>query len=543
MAVVAVAADVLRADSMDTAANVSDIGGGAGSGLEPDIVYQGVGAISRKVSTALRGFGTNGGSARDMTAARRKTAIFKIAIGNWSALNVQAAPGSSGLELRLGSGTAAYYAYTTSLFDAYQAAGGYMFFAIDPNVSVHRDGTTGSPNLASANWFAIAADLTASSKAENVAMDALDIGAGINLTGGDGGSADGVFQDFIDTDEGTSGNRWGFVTSKEGILFALGKIWIGQNTSQASVATGFTDSNATVVWPDGLFAADFSGLGLDLGNASTLIDLTSCTLIGRGTTTGVDTRPTLDVTGTSGAATLTGVSFIAWQSLNLTSAATLAGCSIIASGQIVAAGADLAGSSVSGSTAASALLWNTAADPVGELDDMSFTSAGTGHAIELGTNTPATITLTGHSYSGYASSNGSTGNEVLYNNSGKAITLNYNGDAPTVRNGTGASTTLVNSISWTIKLVDDAGVAVTGAEITVTDDAATPNVLFHVESTVSGTEVYSFDGSSAGNAAIILVIKSGVGAKEPFALDTVHPSGAQSTTVQLAVDRTEDNPA
>lgn len=109
--------------------------------------------------------------------------------------------------------------------------------------------------------------------------------------------------------------------------------------------------------------------------------------------------------------------------------------------------ADLSDSRVTNSVSEAALFWNVNTDPNGELDDMSFTSSGTGHAIELGPNTPATITLTRHAYSGYAVGDGSTGNETIFNNSNKAITINVtDGSTPTIRDGTGASTTVDVSV-------------------------------------------------------------------------------------------------
>lgn len=109
------------------------------------------------------------------------------------------------------------------------------------------------------------------------------------------------------------------------------------------------------------------------------------------------------------------------------------------------AAADFDSSTFSESRSEVALFWNVNADPDGELDDTVWASDGTGHAIELGPNCPTTITLRRFTTTGYAGSDGSTGNETIYNNSGKTITINFVGwsGQTTVRNGTGASTTKV----------------------------------------------------------------------------------------------------
>ena len=66
--------------------------------------------------------------------------------------------------------------------------------------------------------------------------------------------------------------------------------------------------------------------------------------------------------------------------------------------------------------------------------------AAAGHAIEA--TAGGSFTLNGNLFSGYGASG--TTNAAFYNNSGAAITLNIgSGDTPTVRNGAGASTTVV----------------------------------------------------------------------------------------------------
>lgn len=79
------------------------------------------------------------------------------------------------------------------------------------------------------------------------------------------------------------------------------------------------------------------------------------------------------------------------------------------------------------------------------VDACAFESNGLNHAIELSSaHAGNSYTLTDCTYSEYASADGSTGNECIYNNSGGAVTINIiGGDTPTVRNGAAASTTLV----------------------------------------------------------------------------------------------------
>ena len=77
-------------------------------------------------------------------------------------------------------------------------------------------------------------------------------------------------------------------------------------------------------------------------------------------------------------------------------------------GQVTHNGADISGSSILSSTVAlntSALLYNLAADPNGEMDNMTFSKgAADHHAIEFGLTSPLDITITGCDFSGFSAS-------------------------------------------------------------------------------------------------------------------------------------------
>lgn len=85
------------------------------------------------------------------------------------------------------------------------------------------------------------------------------------------------------------------------------------------------------------------------------------------------------------------------------------------------------------------------------ISNCTFISDGDGHAIEL--TDPGTYTFTGNTFSGYGADG--TTDAAIYNNSGGAVTINVagGGDTPTVRNGTGASTTVNNNVTLTLENV------------------------------------------------------------------------------------------
>jgi hypothetical protein len=99
------------------------------------------------------------------------------------------------------------------------------------------------------------------------------------------------------------------------------------------------------------------------------------------------------------------------------------------------------------------MILDTAGDS-NNMDGVVFNSDGTGHAIEI--TAPGAYTFTALEFNGYDAgtdaNGGSTGNanSAIYNNSGGAVTITVvDGATPSVRDGTGASTTVVANIALT----------------------------------------------------------------------------------------------
>ena len=115
----------------------------------------------------------------------------------------------------------------------------------------------------------------------------------------------------------------------------------------------------------------------------------------------------------------------------------------------------------------------------------SFTSGGTGHAIEIG-GTAANCTLSGLTFSGYS---GTSTNAAIYVNIATGtmtISITNGGDTPTIRTA-GATVTVVNArtVRVTAKDADDAAViqnarvllyATTGTSVTITRVSTTASV-------------------------------------------------------------------
>lgn len=297
MVVAAAEPDYTRWDNMNATTNVSSIGSGTGSAVEVDFIYQGTASVSRKVGASNnKGFYTTTGATRDMTAAATRVVLFKVLATNSSSLDPL--DEVNGMQLRVGSGTAAYNRYDVHGNDTYPIKGGWLIIPIDPNVTDYRTNNTGSPTLTACDYFGISCSFSNASKSENVAMDAVDGVRGYTIVGGTGADDPGTWQVFIDRDEGTVGARQGMVTTNEGIIQVFGMIQIGRDETQTVTATEFNDTDKTIVFPDGRFDEGFSGIELYLSNASTDVTFTRNVFIGRGSKARIEFDSTADVDAT-----------------------------------------------------------------------------------------------------------------------------------------------------------------------------------------------------------------------------------------------------
>ena len=443
MAVVAVTANNTRVNDAQANTNWSNEGGGGPApAAEPQLKYVGSNAVNRKgTSTADRqGVQYNHGSTLDMTAAANKLFLFKGYVTDFGDLNA-----TWGVEAGIGSAAGARYEYNLAgsganrdVFSAYPAQGGYLIAAIDPNIAAWREATVGAPDLTAVDHYEIACQfITGGAKSENIAMSAIDVGTGLTLVGGGGADPDGTFQDFVDEDQNTVANRWGYATSKDGAIAFRGMMTIG-----GAAATVFTDNNAKVSFPDGYHSAGLFGITVDLQNASTDVTV-GASLSGLGSSTTEDTRPDYTVTGTSGTHTLTGT-LDNFRNITLTSAVTVDGATLnfsdLAQSNATIQNAKLEVNSASGIAACN--------DPdFTELSDSQIIQAGSGHAFEI--TSTGTYSFSGLDFSGFGADG--TNAAAIYNNSGGAVTINVSGGStPTIRNGTGASTTVNNTVNVTL---------------------------------------------------------------------------------------------
>jgi hypothetical protein len=178
---------------------------------------------------------------------------------------------------------------------------------------------------------------------------------------------------------------------------------------------------------------------------------------------------------------------------HITNNCTFTECSTVDPGSIV-----FQNNTISGSISSISVLINSINGP-NNWSDLSFNSSGSGHAI--GIASAGTFEFINFNYNGYATSNGSTGNEAIFNYSGGEVTINVTGGQtpPSVYNFGSSTTNIISTANVNILgLPNTVGLA-NSTEIRVYDRSQiNPNIGFTTTEFVGvGTEnhtseVYSF---------------------------------------------------
>ena len=556
--VVVVSTGVTRVDDGEAYTGYANIGSGGGGSAEPSYAYQGTNLANRQITTtASPGRGLyydptgDSGTAQDMTTATgTKTHwMVKAVLSDYGDLD----EANEGAMVWIGSDASNVYTFDvanssavkTSL-TAWRTLGGMLIVPINPNESGYRGGTTGSPALGSVDYFGYTVRMSAgNAKSENMGLDAIDlvpVGGGLVLTRGDAGSTEGDFADFLAYDQGTTNNRWGFVTSDKGIYSVFGTLIIGD--SAGTNATEFIDTATTILYPDGLFSAGFTAILVYLSNANDV-----CTLGGTHTSLGTDggsvnTRADLTFSGTSGAATLSGT-WVNFRNVTLTSGVTVSGADIECQ-DLTQGSADVEGDTViRPDTATQVALCDdgTFGTSTG-FNNMSFVQAGSGHALEFTTTTTRTFTNVGFSGFGGTPGTNSTpssgaNDAAIYNNSGGALTINIaGGDTPSVRNAASSTTTVTNTKTLTVTVKDPNGNAIEGARVRI-EKSSDESLISNGSTNASG--VYS-DGTYAYTVDTDVNIDVRLLGWLPFEATGQITTNGLSVNVTLQPDKTANLP-
>ena len=357
-----------------------------------------------------------------------------------NAITARSASAEQGLSIRVGTSTTVNWYFTVGggselLFETWVP----WVVQWDNLTSSTFQGTNGTPSAGgTVDWVGASWDVNSNgpTKGSPAGIDGIRYGRmSLEYTAGE--AAD--YQTFAKAEAYANAEtrRWGVIEERSGVFFVQGFHSLGVT----GTAVDFRDSDRQIFIRDTEFAtAGFNRF--EVINASSNVDWDNILI----TSLGTQSPGTFVVT--SGAFDANLCQFTGMGEFTFLDSSSATECTFTSCDQITAPGTDLSGSSVltpSVATGEGAVIWDVNQDPDGELDDMNFTMGSNSHAaIELGTNTPASITLRGWAVSGFSGANGNN-DSVIYNNSGKAITVNVVGASGTIsyRNGTSATTSIV----------------------------------------------------------------------------------------------------
>lgn len=515
----------------ESTGGVSAYGGGAsGLGASPDYAIEGVNAVDKQVSAAEKGF------------LYDNVTNFSIGADDhffiWCIVGV---PGlvdtrdNRGIVVNIGDSTSAFVKFHVNGGDTIPK-GGHNPYAIrfDNTSLANRRTLVGSPSAAPSQ-IGVGANITGSAKFSNLGGDAARIGTGYDILNGTGADPEADFAGIASDDESTAE---GIFQTTDGGFKLQGKLRIGS----ATTACELLDQNTNIFIIDTLHSlADFSELLIE--HASSIFTLTNVNFIALGT----NNPGRLEMLTAAAALAFNNVGFIGWGATVLGSGATMTGCRWVGCDQITANSADFSGSDFSGfegTADTSYMIWNDAVDPNGELDGTSFTKGiAATHAIEFGTSSPLTMTLTDVNFSEYNAANGQNDSAIHFKRTTGTINLTISGGTTPSYRTDGATINIISgAVTVAVKATTVAGVGIQNARVLLhASDGTGP---FPFEETVTITRagaVATVSHTGHGMATNDKVMINGADQPEYNGVFQITVTGANEYT--YAVSGTPDTPA
>lgn len=398
----------------------------------------------------------------------------------WLAPGAIGTQAQGGLSMLAGSGSGAYKVFYVGGKDfGLYPYGGWQNFVVDPEGTAKAaDETIGSPD-GDYDFVGVGANvLSQVAKGSPLGMDVFRYGRGeLRVASGDG-TTPATFTGMAAANDASTA-RWGLFQAIEGGYKYKGLMILGY-----AAAVHFVDANKSFVIDNTEYVAS-SFNAIEIRNASSNVTWTNITVTALGTTSPGTFEVVDNATVALANCTFTDMGTFAFLS-NSTVSSTFRNCGVITHG-----GADMSDSVVvgyEGTAGTAAVVYNINADPNGEMDNMKFTmGTASTHAIEFGSNTPTTISISGQKYTGYNATTGSNPTAAsgandcaIYNNSGKTITINIvgGGDLPSVRNGAGATTVVVLSKGYTLtNIANPSEVTILDRDVSLLDSTGTATTL------------------------------------------------------------------
>lgn len=471
--------DIDTSEALGTWVETGTWSGGTAPVLESDFFIQGSNCIAKYLTSggvAIDGFVMNYGTGITIPSPG---GLFIWMMGQCP--NNMATEANGGLRAIIGSSSTAFNAWAVKGSDTY-TFGGWFCAVVDPAINGGTpDYTVGSPT-STKQWFGGAFNPLATAKG-GTGIDVMRYGRG-EAKIANGSTTDGyaTFSGFAAQNDNTN-NRWGLIQAIDG-----GYLWQGlMSLGLAASATDFRDSN-TLILINNTKKVISTFNKIEINNVNSRVDWTNINFLALGTVS----RGNFECINNADV-NLNSCSFTDMGTFIFQANSTINNTTFRRTDRITTGGAAFNGCVIDSNRASSAML---ASAPSGAalISNTAFTWSASGHAIEIG-GIAANITLTGNTYSGYASGDGSTGNECIYVNiaSGSmSITINGGGYIPTIRTA-GCSVTIISgAVNATVTVKNLEGSVISDARTLVLAASGGP---FPYNSTVTMS-------SSAGTTTV-----------------------------------------
>lgn len=496
----------------DVATPYDDLTGAAGGTLDTDVKIQGTGSMGQIITNTRTGLLYDAGSAQNWS-----NNVFYIWI-NCGIVGLLATKANAGFTIRFcGATVTDWFEVYVGGSDSWPAAieGGWVQFVVDIEdaraaaIVGTVGGTNGTTPATSAIRYVGYSGITATvmtKMVDNTWLDEIrrlpDGNPGIIVEGRNGGTTDWDSADIASQ----LGNAVGtFVRTAGGAYKINTPIQFGINDTTVH---GFTDTNKIWLWDDQEFAPSdlysISALGNSGGTTRVVMGVKTGTgdaatgaqgLIISAASTGVRwgmdfDDPNIDQIDLHGCTLIHGGTF----QLDDPAVSCISTAYIDCSLAVVSNSEQLRVSVINANTADGVAFMQT-----DDLTDIVFSNFAfsDGHGVELVTPRVATQTSKGNIFTGYGAIG--SNDAAVYNNTAGAVTINVtdNGDTPTYRNGTSATTTVNNTVTLTVTATDPDGNAVEGARVRI-ENASTGALITEGTTNASGVyqdTTYNFAGN------------------------------------------------
>ncbi len=392
--------------------------------------------------------------------------------------------------------------------------GGWQNIAISHVASA--DYTEGTPTSGAAVFGSMPNMVAAVSKGNPHAMDVIRYGRGeIIVTNGTAADA-ALFSEMASVND-KQYNRWGLFQEVAG-----GYLWKGlMSIGTAAASVYFDDENLNVTVDD--TPRTYKTFNrIEINHASSVVNWSAIQFAALSSNSPGELEIVDNAAVAFNSCTFTDMGSFAFKSNS-----TMTDCIFRRCNQIHQHGATFEGCTFDSTTASQAMV---SANDLAEFDNSEFIYSR-GHGIVIskaGTYNMTNVTFTGFGASG-------TSAACIYNDSGSMITINLaGGTSPTIRNGAGASTDVVVSVTLTLTGLP--------ASTEVTIVRVSDRVVLHNTENASGSEQFGYGSAYIGTVVDILCHNLGYDPSFGSILNYTLASENRSVPIQMVPDNIYYNP-